>query len=201
MIGPYSHITLGTDDIARAMAFYDVVLPTLGWTRVRTRKTAFAFAPKDWDHIEPPFWVLRPADRQPARAGNGAQVSFHAPHRAAVDAFHAAALAAGGTDEGPPGLRTHYHPNFYAAYLRDLDGNKLLAVCHEAPGSPRLVTTARFADPDAAYAALVDARRDLSGARAADLDARLVLILANHIGDPQVLAEAIALARGTLEGT
>jgi len=57
-------------------------------------------------------------------------VAFDAGSRAAVDAFHAAALAAGGTDMGAPGLRSHYHPNYYGAYVRDLDGNKICAVCH-----------------------------------------------------------------------
>jgi catechol 2,3-dioxygenase-like lactoylglutathione lyase family enzyme len=57
-------------------------------------------------------------------------VEFEAPTRAAVDAFHAAALAAGASDEGAPGLRPHYHPNYYGAYVRDPDGNKLCAVCH-----------------------------------------------------------------------
>ena len=66
------------------------------------------------------------------RAGNGVTVAFDAPSRAAVDAFHAAALAAGGSDEGPPGIREHYHPNYYGAYVRDPDGNKLCVVCHHA---------------------------------------------------------------------
>jgi predicted lactoylglutathione lyase len=61
-------------------------------------------------------------------------VAFGAQSREAVDAFHAAALAAGGSDEGAPGLRAHYHPNYYGAYVRDLDGNKLCAVCHKPPG-------------------------------------------------------------------
>ena len=67
-----------------------------------------------------------------ATAGNGSTVAFDAPSRAAVDAFHAAALEGGGTDEGAPGLRLLYHPNYYGAYVRDLDGNKLCAVCHAA---------------------------------------------------------------------
>ena len=65
-----------------------------------------------------------------ASAGNGVTVAFTVPSRAAVDAFHAAALANGGTDEGPPGLRTHYHPDYYGAYVRDPEGNKICAVCH-----------------------------------------------------------------------
>jgi predicted lactoylglutathione lyase len=76
--------------------------------------------------------VVRPYDKGQASPGSGVTVAFNANSRAAVDAFHAAALAAGGTDMGAPGLRTHYHPNYYGAYVRDLDGNKICAVCHDA---------------------------------------------------------------------
>ncbi|MFN3970826.1 MAG: hypothetical protein ACK4L4_05550 [Gemmobacter sp.] len=74
------------------------------------------------------LWVTRPFDGGPARAGNGAMVAFAAPGRAAVEAFHAAALAQGGADEGAPGLRPQYGAGFYAAYVRDPDGNKVAAV-------------------------------------------------------------------------
>ena len=75
--------------------------------------------------------MVRPYDKGEASPGNGVTVAFNAESRAAVDAFHAAALAAGGTDAGAPGLRTHYHPNYYGVYVRDLDGNKICAVCHD----------------------------------------------------------------------
>jgi catechol 2,3-dioxygenase-like lactoylglutathione lyase family enzyme len=195
---PFSHTTLGSNDIARSTSFYDAVLAPLGWMRLKTRATAIAYGPVGWTHIEPPFWVLRPSNRHAATAGNGAQVSFHAPTRAAVDAFHVAALAMGAADEGGPGLRSHYHAHFYGAYIRDPDGNKLLAVCHEPPGAPQhLVTTTRLPDPDRAYAMLTQAHRGLSDYQAADFDARLLLILMNQIGDMDVLAEALALATNT----
>ena len=73
-------------------------------------------------------------DGKPATNGNGTHIAFAAKDRATVDAFYAAALAQGGRDEGPPGLRLHYHPNYYGAYVRDPDGNKLQAVCHFAEG-------------------------------------------------------------------
>ena len=114
----------------RAMRFYDSVLAPLGLKRKRTFKVAISYAPDDFSGINEPFWVLRPHDRKDATPGNGAMVAFEAPTRAAVDAFHTAALAAGGSDEGPPGLRTHYHPDYYGAYVRDPEGNKLCAVCH-----------------------------------------------------------------------
>ncbi|MGE0725819.1 MAG: VOC family protein, partial [Alphaproteobacteria bacterium] len=74
------------------------------------------------------FWIGLPHDRRPASAGNGVHVCFAAPDRAAVDAFHRAALAAGGADDGAPGLRPEYHQDYYGAFVRDPDGNKIEAV-------------------------------------------------------------------------
>lgn len=126
----YSHITIGTANIPRAARFYDDVLKPLGLTRRKTFKVAAAYAPEGFDGVNEPFWILRPIDKAAPSPGNGVTVAFDAGSRAAVDAFHAAALAAGGKDEGAPGLRLHYHPNYYGAYVRDLDGNKICAVCH-----------------------------------------------------------------------
>ncbi len=75
------------------------------------------------------FWIGTPFDQRPASVGNGSMVAFSARSRKSVDDFHAAALANGGACEGPPGLRPHYSPDFYAAYVRDPDGNKVAAVC------------------------------------------------------------------------
>lgn len=126
----FSHVTLGTRDIARAIAFYDQVLAPLGLARQESDLAkgyaGYAAAPE----ATPQFWVLRPIDGRPASAGNGTTVAFEARDRAAVDAVHAAILAAGGGDEGGPGLRPHYHADYYGAYARDLDGHKLCVVCH-----------------------------------------------------------------------
>jgi catechol 2,3-dioxygenase-like lactoylglutathione lyase family enzyme len=126
----YSHITVGTSSLRRAMAFYDAVLAPLGLKRTRTFKIAASYAPPEFSGVNEPFWVVRPYDGKEASAGNGVTVAFDAATRGAVDAFHAAALAGGGKDEGAPGLREQYHPHYYGAYVRDLDGNKLCAVCH-----------------------------------------------------------------------
>ncbi len=82
----------------------------------------------------PKLFVLPPFDGAGQHPGNGWHAAFLAADRATVDAFHAAAMAAGGSDEGAPGLRPHYHPNYYGAYVRDPDGNKLQAVCHSKDG-------------------------------------------------------------------
>ena len=77
--------------------------------------------------------MVRPLDDRSATVGNAVTIGFEAPDRATVDAVHAAALAAAGRDEGGPGLRPHYHADYYGAYARDLDGNKLCCVCHRPP--------------------------------------------------------------------
>lgn len=125
----FSYITLGTADIARARTFHDAVMATLGHTRVAGYDDETGSA---WglDDPGPHLWVTAPFDGGAPSTGNGTMVSFLAASRAAVDAFHAAALAHGGRDEGPPGLRPPYGPHFYAAYVRDPDGHKLNAVCY-----------------------------------------------------------------------
>lgn len=125
----FSYVTLGTDDMARAIAFYDAVLAPFGHARF-SADDQFAGWGIYEGGLRPTLWVCRPFDGRPAGAGNGTMVSLLAPDRATVDAFHAAALAHGGTDEGAPGLRPHYGPSFYAGYVRDPDGNKLNAVCY-----------------------------------------------------------------------
>lgn len=123
-----SHVTVGSNDIARARAFYETVMTPLGYHRVIDGDDYFAYG--ETAAAPPSFWVLPPFDGRPAERGNGWHCAFLAPSRAAVDAFHAAALATGGSDEGAPGLRPDYSETYYGAYVRDPDGNKLQAVCH-----------------------------------------------------------------------
>jgi catechol 2,3-dioxygenase-like lactoylglutathione lyase family enzyme len=132
----FSYVSLGTRDLARAMRFYDAVLAPLGHARVADQDPEDRSAAWGLDDPGPHLWVTQPFDGQPATSGNGTMVSFLAPTRAAVDAFHAAALAHGGSDEGAPGLRPQYGARFYAGYVRDPDGNKLNAVCY-APDADR----------------------------------------------------------------
>jgi catechol 2,3-dioxygenase-like lactoylglutathione lyase family enzyme len=115
----FTHITVGTNDLAAARKFYDSALEPLGLNRSADMDKASIWGGE--------FFVLNPVDGNVASVGNGSTVSFVAPNRAAVDAFHAKALAAGGKDAGAPGPRT-FAPNAYAAYVRDLDGHKIVAV-------------------------------------------------------------------------
>jgi catechol 2,3-dioxygenase-like lactoylglutathione lyase family enzyme len=119
----FSHVTIGTSDLARAIAFYDAALAPLGIARVGGKFEGWAAWQRPGEAAK--LWVGRPFDGQPAGRGNGWMAAFTAPSRAAVDAAHAAALAAGGRDEGAPSPRPHYAADYYGAYVRDPDGNKL----------------------------------------------------------------------------
>ncbi len=120
----FTHVTVGTNNLQQARSFYDSVLGTLGQKRIADLDDNGSI----WGESAPSFFVLKPANGAPASVGNGVTVSFEAPSRAAVQAFHEAALANGGTCEGQPGPRS-WAPDAYAAYARDLDGNKLAAYC------------------------------------------------------------------------
>lgn len=125
-----AYAMVGTNDLEKAGKFYDAVLAPLGITRSVTLKNEIGYAPAVpvGAGRQRRFYVCTPYNRERATFGNGTDIAFEAPSRAAIDAFHAAALANGGTCEGPPGVRAHYAPNFYTAYVRDPDGNKLNAV-------------------------------------------------------------------------
>jgi catechol 2,3-dioxygenase-like lactoylglutathione lyase family enzyme len=123
----FSHVTIGSNDVAKAKPFYDGLLGPLGLVRHADYPNAVGYGPTGG---RPQLWVVSPLDRNAATVGNGVTIGLEAADRAAVDACHAAALKAGGKDEGAPGVRAHYHPNYYGAYMRDLDGNKICVVCH-----------------------------------------------------------------------
>ena len=120
----FSYSTLGVNDMDRAIAFYDAVFAPLGRKRDTTSRTWTGYS-EAGDKTK--FFLTRPFNRQEATGGNGTMLAFLAADRASVDAFHAAALAQGGSDEGLPGVREGMNPVFYAAYVRDPDGNKLCA--------------------------------------------------------------------------
>ena len=122
------YLTIGTNDLDRAMPFYDAALGALGMVRLKTEADEVGYgAPGGRCRL----WVNQPYDGKPATVGNGSMPALVAVDEAAVRAFHAAGLAAGGSDEGGPGYRP-YGPSFYTCYLRDPDGNKISAVCERA---------------------------------------------------------------------
>jgi catechol 2,3-dioxygenase-like lactoylglutathione lyase family enzyme len=131
----FSYVCLGSNDLQRAAAFYDAVLAPLGLQRCDTADEPDWQGWVGWGTYidggaqELALWLCEPFDGGPAAPGNGTMVAFKAESWAQVDACHAAALAHGGRSEGEPGLRPQYNPDFYAAYVRDPDGNKLAFVC------------------------------------------------------------------------
>lgn len=120
MIG---YVTVGTTNLPRATAFYDELLGLIGAKRLMSFDRGHAWGK---DMASPSFGVFKPFDGKPASIGNGCMTAFVLASRELVDQIYARALALGGTDEGGPGERS---PGFYAAYFRDLDGNKLNAFC------------------------------------------------------------------------
>lgn len=120
MIG---YITLGTNDLNRATAFYDALLAEMGVTRLMEfGDRGFGWAAS---LDQPMLCIFKPYDGQAATVGNGVMVGISVDSPETVDRMHKKALELGGTDEGPPGLRAVGGDGFYAAYFRDLDGNKL----------------------------------------------------------------------------
>ena len=128
------HTGVGVSDFERSKAFYLAALGAIGYAKL------LEFGPEVTGHTsvagfgEPPkpdFWISGGTPNRPA-----IHVAFRVANRALVRAFHAAALAAGGTCNGPPGIRAHYHPNYYGAFALDPDGHNIEAVCH-APEEDR----------------------------------------------------------------
>ena len=123
-----SHVSLGTNDFPRAKAFYDAVLATLQIRCVMDFSLGAGYGRQF-----PEFWIQKPHEGGRASTGNGVHVAFLAHSIDEVNAFHAKALELGGADDGPPGLRPDYTPGYYAAFVRDLDGNKIEAMLMVPP--------------------------------------------------------------------
>ena len=127
------HVSIGVADVARAAQFYDRVLRELGFKRV------FEVLPYGigYGDKQPAFWVQLPHNQQAAAVGNGAHVAFNAASEDMIRRFHRAALDAGGTDDGAPGPRPDYGPDYFGAFVRDLDGNKIEAVLVRLPAAAK----------------------------------------------------------------
>lgn len=118
------HVGISVSDFARSKGFYEAALAPLGITCLMTvaaGEDSFA----GFGRERPQFWIGSGQAQAP-----GVHVAFSSPDRKTVDAFHAAAVAAGGKDNGAPGLRPHYHPDYYGAFVLDPDGHNIEAVCH-----------------------------------------------------------------------
>lgn len=120
-----SHLSFGVNDLGRATVFYEKALAPLGYVQVFTKDHVVGFGePGGLDRL-----ALFAKPQQATAPGPGFHLAFCAPSREAVDTFHAEAMKAGGIDVGAPGLRPQYGPNYYAAFVTDLDGYKLEAHC------------------------------------------------------------------------
>ena len=122
-----AYVTVGADDMVAAERFYSAFLPVLGYRLERYHgDLSYILTVAAGERaVSPDFYVKAPFDGGPATASNGNMVAFEARDQAQVRALHAAALSAGGADEGQPGFRESYGPQFYVGYLRDPQGNKI----------------------------------------------------------------------------
>lgn len=132
-----AYVTVGADDMARAKRFYSAFLPDLDYALTEGAEgLSFALPVEPGQRpVLPDFYVKPTFDGRPASAGNGAMIAFEARCQSQVRDLHAAALAAGGFDEGQPGFRASYGPHFYVGYLRDPQGNKI-ALFSSDPNEP-----------------------------------------------------------------
>ena len=118
-----NHVSIGTNQFDKAVAFYDEVLSTIGASRQHEiPEVAVAYG-----KMFPEFWVQRPLNGEAASTANGTHFPFLAPNRAAVDDFYRVALSAGAKSDGEPGVRPEYGPGYYGAFVFDLDGHKIEA--------------------------------------------------------------------------
>jgi catechol 2,3-dioxygenase-like lactoylglutathione lyase family enzyme len=125
------HVSVAVSDLERSARFYEMTLAPLGLSRLVTRAGTIGLG-KNY----PEFWINHRADMPEVPSGNGAHVCLRAKSAAEVDAFHAAALAAGGVSDGAPGLRPHDRVRYYAAFVIDPDGNRIEAVTFPADSQP-----------------------------------------------------------------
>lgn len=132
----FSHVFLGVDDFERALAFYQPLLDSLNLQQRFCRRERPWAGWQAQPDTRPFFLIGKPYDGEPHVAGNGQMIAFLALDRATVDHAYRVALAHGGTSEGAPGLRPEYHADYYGAYFRDPEGNKLCVACHR-PEAPR----------------------------------------------------------------
>jgi catechol 2,3-dioxygenase-like lactoylglutathione lyase family enzyme len=121
------HISLRVQDFERALDFYKTALAPIGYDVIMEYPGAVGLGKEG----KPDFWIMK--TEQPLNPTHVAFIS----DRSRIDAFHSAAISAGGSDNGPPGVRVDYHPHYYAAFVYDPEGNNIEVVCHEDPSAPK----------------------------------------------------------------
>ncbi len=121
------HLSVGSNDISRAETFYTAILAVVGWRLIDRDESSL-----DYGTSTVQLSIETPSDGKPATPGNGVHIAFAAQSRAEVDRFYRTALANGGADAGPPGIRAEYDRHYYGAFVRDPDGNKIEAVTFSA---------------------------------------------------------------------
>ena len=119
------HVSVGTNDLERSKRFYDAVLPIVGILPLAVAQDGVGYSCGTFH-----FSMQVPIDGKPASVGNGSHIAFGVENRGMVDRFYAIALENGGSSDGEPGMRPSYDPNYYSAFVRDPDGNKLEAVTY-----------------------------------------------------------------------
>ena len=117
------HVSVAVRDLQRSVAFYDALFAPVGYTKIKISPTSIGYG-----KTYPEFWINQRSGSGKLDAESGAHICVRVANEAAVQAFHAAALAAGGSCDGPPGLRPEYNERYYAAFIKDLDGNRIEAV-------------------------------------------------------------------------
>ena len=129
------HVSITVADLARSRPFWDAVMAALGVPCVWAEADAVGYGIRNATGDDSHTYLTVRQEAGAIYTGTGRHWCFRARSRAAVEAFHAAGMAAGGTSDGAPGLRPHYHAQYYAAFLRDPDGNRVEAVCHAFPAT------------------------------------------------------------------
>ena len=124
----FDHVSITVSDLERSRAFYAAALAPLGIREIMQFEQCVGFGVQ-----RPQFWLMAGDAVQPSPRTH---IAFQATNRLEVDTFHRTAIAAGGSDNGAPGVRPHYHDNYYGAFVLDPDGHNVEAVCHRPPSSP-----------------------------------------------------------------
>ena len=132
----FDHVSIGVADVSRAKRFYDAVLQPLGYRCLSEGADSLGYGGQSVA-----LWVNKASRPVSPDQNSGLHFCFAAPTRKGVDAFHKAALASGGRDNGAPGIRPHYHPTYYGAFVLDPDGNNIEAVCHQPDDTHHLMSS------------------------------------------------------------